>query len=112
MTLTNKDINLDKDSYIDIVNLFEKKTEEIKNTLFYMTKTMEEIDGRNDNWKSKVGVAVHNGFTENEKKFKSIGEKLDEYVDFLKETLGNYNEEEGKEEKSMDEQHSYLDVNE
>ena len=110
--INNKNIILDKDSYKNQVDLFEKKAKEIKDSLFYMTKTMSEIDGKNDNWKSKVGVAVHNGYMEDEQKFKGIEEQLDKYVKFLRETLENYNEEETKQGKSIDDQKNNLDVNE
>ena len=110
--MTRNEIILNKDSYNEKISLFEQKVKEIKDTFNFMKSLMTDIDGENENWKSKVGVEVHDKYKENEKKFNEISEQLDKYVVFLKDTLNNYIEEEKSEEKSLENQQQYLDVNE
>lgn len=110
--MKQRNVMVNSSSFEEKIVLFEKKVKEIDNILDSMSKTMFDITGDNENWKSKVGLEVHRRYMENENKYDSIKEELDNYVNFLKETLKSYKDEEAKEDKSIDDQSSYLDVNE
>ena len=103
---------MNSNSFKDNLSLFEQKVKSINETLENMKKNMAIINGDNDTWKSKVGLEVYRRYKEQEKSFEDITKKLDNYVVFLKKTLDSYKEEEEKQKKSIEEQTSYLDVNE
>ena len=107
-----KSIIVDKVSFEDSIDKFEKTVNEINDILDKMKKSMTEINGNNDTWKSKVGVAVHERYSESEKKFENINSELNKYTVFLKQTLNSYKEAEEIQEKSIEEQQKNLDVNE
>ncbi len=110
--MMNKEMKFQSNSFKDNLDLFEKKVNLIKDNLNKIKNNMKDITGENETWNSKVGVAVHEKYYENEKEFENISKELDNYVIFLKQVLESQTAEEIKQEKSIDEQQNYLDVNE
>ena len=92
--MMNKEMKFQSNSFKDNLDLFEKKVNLIKDNLNKIKNNMKDITG------------------ENEKEFENISKELDNYVIFLKQVLESQTAEEIKQEKSIDEQQNYLDVNE
>ena len=108
----DSNIMINSEAFEDYITKFDAKLVEIKNTLSSLSNTMKEIDGNNETWKSKTASAVHDKFSEVESHFEEINNELSVYSLFLKDVLEDYKNEEGREEKRIDTNDRYLDVNE
>ncbi len=108
----NSNIMINSESFQEQIEKFDAKTKEIQEVLETMSRTMKEIDGTNETWKSKVGERVHNDFVDVEKNFEKINAEFSVYSLFLKDVLEDYKMEEEKEEKSIEDGKNYLDINE
>lgn len=108
----DSNIMINSESFQDQINKFDAKTGEIEEILNTMSRTMKEIDGNNDTWKSKVGQKIHEEFVDVEKNFEKINAEFSVYSLFLKDVLEDYKMEEEKQEKSIEDGSNYLDVNE
>ena len=108
----NSNVMINSEAFENYITKFDAKLIEIKTTLTNLSNTMKEIDGNNDTWKSKTAVAVHESFSEIESHFEEVDEELNVFSLFLKDVLEDYKNEEEREEKRIDTNDSYLDVNE
>ena len=105
-------IIVDSDSFSSNINSFEETVKNVEALLKRMSEIMKEVDGENETWKSKSAQLVHEDFSQIEGGFEEINTKLTGYVTFLKDTLENYEKEENKLEKSIEDNSLNLDVNE
>ena len=108
----NSNIMINSEAFEDYITKFDAKIGEIEDTLYELSNTMKVIDGNNEIWKSKTAVAVHDKFKEVESNFEGIKNELGIYSLFLKDVLQDYKDEEEREETRIDNNDSYLDVNE
>ena len=109
---TTSNIILNKEVFANSIEEYKKKVKKVEETLHNISNIMKEIDGENSTWKSEAGVAIHQRFSNVEKKFDQINAELTVYEVFLTETLDSYTKEEDKQEKVVEQNVSYLDVNE
>lgn len=105
-------LKVKSESFEDKLNQFKEKRTKIEDTLNEVCTIMKEIDGENDTWKGKTAKRVHDSYQTTELRFQDINAKLKSLETFLNQTLNSYKQEEEKEEKSINENISNLNINE
>lgn len=108
---TNRNMIVDNEMFSEIIDDFDKKMNEVEDTLDQISNIMSNIDGENDLWKSNVAKSIHEKYSELEKNFEQINTELKVYSTFLKETQSEYVTEEQKQEAALEEYNETLDVN-
>lgn len=108
---TDRNIIIDSDLFAEIINRFDNKAKGVEETLNNISNIMKNIDGENDTWRSDTALAVHEKYSELEKKFEKINAELGVYSVFLKETQQEYVKEEEKQEQAIDNYSEDLNIN-
>ena len=108
----NSNIMINSEAFEDYINKFDSKLVEIQDTFNSMSIDMRDIDGESNIWKSKSAKLVHDKFANIEKTFEAINSDLSVFSLFLKDVLEEYKEEQENEIRKLDNNDSYLDVNE
>ena len=108
----NSNVMINSNAFEEYINKFDSKLNEIEDTLRALSNDMKEIDGENDTWNSKTGKLVHERFSNVEKNFDSINTELSIYSLFLRDVYEDYKDEEENEIKKLNDNDSYLNVNE
>ena len=107
-----KSIIINEQSFQDEITRFETSINNIKDYLDKIDKEMDNIDGNNDTWKSKVATNIHDDHLELKKRFNNINTELSSYLSFLKKTLEDYKIQENNINTAIENNSSLLDVNE
>ncbi len=81
-------------SFEKVTDNIEAKVNNIKSIFKEMNSAMSNIDGSNKIWQGRAQELVYKKYTDVSKKYSTINEQLDAYVNFLRETLENYKKEE------------------
>ena len=110
--MAERSIMINKDSFQEKISRLEEKVNLVANQFETIGKNMKQIDGTNDNWKSKTAVAIHDDYMRIENDFSQINVELYTYVLFLKNVLEDYVSQERNIDKAIEEESPYLDVNE
>ena len=110
--MTTRNVMINSEAFSDDITKFETHVNNIVEYFEKISRTMSNIDGKNDLWKSNTAVLMHDDYQELEKRFEKINVELLAFVIFLKDTLSNYEIEESNIDKAVDENSSILDVNE
>ena len=112
MTPISRNISIDSVSFQENINKFENKAKEISECIDAIDKNMVQIDGTNEIWKSETALLMHDDYVEVKKHLDAINTELADYLSFLKKTLASYQAEEESINRLMEDNDSYLDVNE
>ena len=110
--MTTRNVMINSEAFSEDISNFETHVNNIVEYFEKISRTMSNIDGKNDLWKSNTAVLMHDDYQELEKRFEKINVELLAFVIFLKDTLSNYEIEESNIDKAIDENSSILDVNE
>lgn len=105
-----RNIIINSSNFLNSKIAFDKKIGNVEDIFNNLSSCMKKIEGNNDIWRSDTSVAVYEKYLELEKKFKEINIELNTYSIFLKETLENYKEEDLKENKTIEQESSSLDM--
>lgn len=104
-------ILVNSEAFQDSIAKFDERIKKVSELLSNLSNTMQEIDGNNENWRSATAKSIHEEFSEIESNFEQINAELTVYSIFLKETLEDYNEEETKQEKAIEDNAENIDIN-
>ena len=107
-----RNIIINSDSFQDSINNLEIKINNVSECIQNIDKNMVQITGKNEIWTSETALLMHDDYVEIEKEFEKINTQLATYLEFLKKTLEDYKTEEESINRLIEDNASYLDVNE
>ena len=107
----DSNILVSSEAFQNSITKFDEKIKKVSEILDNLSNTMKEIDGKNETWRSDTSKSIHEEFSNIESNFEKINAELTVYSIFLKETLEEYNTEENKQEKAIEDYKEDLDIN-
>ncbi len=109
--IKKSNIKVDSDKFTKSIDLYKEKIKIVSDKLSSISNIMSEIDGKSDTWKSQTSSAVAEEFNDIKSNFDKINAELSAYDIFLEETLEEYQNEESKQEKTIEENNENLEIN-
>ena len=109
--LVDSNILVSSEAFQESITKFDEKIKKVSDLLSNISNTMSEIDGVNETWRSDTSKSIHEEFSIIESNFEKINAELTVYSIFLKETLEEYNNEENKQEKAIEDYEEDLNIN-
>ena len=103
---------VNSESFESSIDSFSKDVVKISETLDKIKNLMKDIDGQNSTWESKVGVKLREKYQTVEDGFEGINEEFKKFEAFLRNVLQDYKTEVEKENKSINDNSSDLNINE
>lgn len=103
-------ISIDENKLSNSISVFDEKIRMISDTFEKILKTLQDITGENETWRSKVAKEIAETYKNLSNEFAKIDAEFYVYSTFLKDTLENYQYENTKENRAIDTNENRLDV--
>ena len=102
------DFDYNKNEFVNALNTYNKKIEEIKTTFKEISSTLNELKNENV-WNSDTSREISGNVDDICKSFDNANDEFESYRDYLVKVLESYDEEENKTNKKINDNVENLD---
>lgn len=102
------DFEYNKNEFVNALNMYNKKIEEIKETFKDIKSTLNELKNE-DVWNSDTSKEISGDVDDISKSFDNASDEFESYRDYLVKVLESYDEEENKTNKNVNDNVENLD---